>query len=81
MGLERTKVAVAAWDADKPRRDALWSAAMTNEAVYAAQADEKTEADKVREAFFEDTKDVNSRDHAALIHPDDPWLRRLLSKP
>ena len=74
----RTREAVAAYDTQKPRLDALMFDSLTEDAVWAAVAAEKAEADKVREAFFEDTQHVNSRDHAKLIGPDDPWIRRLI---
>jgi hypothetical protein len=73
-----TRKALEAYDAEKPRLDALMFESMTEEAVWAAVAAEKAEADKVREAFFQDTRHVNSRDHAALIGPNDPWVRRLI---
>lgn len=74
----RTREALKVYDADTPRRDKLWNDAMTNEAVYAAQAEDKVAADKVREAFAEDTKHVNSRERAFLVSPNDPWLRRIV---
>lgn len=78
LDLTRTKAAVAVYDADKPRRDALWEAAETAEAVFAAQAEEKVAENRVREAFALDTADRNTKSQAYLVHPDDPWLRRLL---
>lgn len=77
--MENTIKASKAYDEDKPRRDALWDSAATNEDVRAAVAEDERAADDVRAAFFEDTKDVNSRDRAFLVHPDDPWLRKLAS--
>jgi hypothetical protein len=76
----RTREALEAYDADTARRDALWDAAETNEDVYAAEAEDKKAADLVREAFAEDTKNVNSRDRAFLVGPNDPWLRGLVAK-
>jgi len=74
---DRTKEALQVFDATRPARDAKWDAALTNEDVYAAQAEDKQAADVVREAFAEDTREVNSRAQAFLVSPDDPWLRRL----
>lgn len=76
----RTRQALQAYDAEKPSIAALFELAMTNEEVEFAVKAEKEEADKVREAFFEDTKEVNSRDHAKLVHPNDPWLRAVVAK-
>jgi len=76
----RTREALQVYDAAKPSIKALWELAMTNEEVEFAQKAEKEEADKVREAFFLDTQEVNSRDHAMLVSPNDPWLRNLVAK-
>jgi len=68
--LERTAQAVREYD----RVNAGYRAngKMTLEEVEAALR-------KVREAFAEDTKDINSRDNAMLVHPDgDGWLRKML---
>jgi len=78
--LRRTKEALAVYDADNPRRDALWDAVQTEEDVYAAEAEDKAAADKVREAFALDTQHVNSRDRAFLVGPNDPWLRGMVAK-
>lgn len=80
MGFDRTREAVRVYDADKPRRNALWEAATTNEGVLAAQAEDRAAEDKVRESFALDTADVNTRSQAFLVHPDDPWLRKLLER-
>jgi len=74
-----TRAAVKVYDADKPRLDALWSAAMTPAEFRHAQSEDEKAADLVREAFFQDTKDVNSRDHAKLVHPDDAFVRHLIA--
>ena len=80
LDLTRTKAAVALWDAQKPVFDTLLEDALTNEdvlawgmALYASQL-------QVGQAFFEDTKDRNSQSCVPIVHPDDPWLRRLLAK-
>jgi len=71
-----TRAAVIAFDADRPRRDALWDAVETEADFILAVATDREAADKVREAFAEDTKDYNSRARAFLIHPDDENIRR-----
>jgi hypothetical protein len=77
--LPRTRSALEIYDAGKSERHAVWDAVETNEDVWACVARDKEAADLVREAFAEDTAHVNSRDRAFLIHPDDPWVRRLAS--
>ncbi len=77
----RTRAAIAAWDAGARARYECWLAVSTKEELRAAMAREKEEADLVREAFAEDTAHVNSRDNAFLVHPDDPWLRRVVGAP
>ena len=78
--LPRTRLAVAEYDAGEPARYARMMATRTNDEVWAAVAADKAAADKVREAFAEDTKEINSRDRAFLVHPCDPWLRRSLNR-
>jgi len=78
--LPRTRLAVATYDAGEPARHARMMSSRTNDEVWAAVAEEKADADKVREAFAEDTKEINTRSNAFLVHPDDPWLRRILEK-
>lgn len=79
-GMERTKAALAVYDGGKSEREALLDRAESNEDVWAWVAMEKAAADLVREAFAADSAHVNSRDRAFLVHPDDPWLRRLVVK-
>lgn len=71
----KTRAALAAYDADTPRRDALWTHEMSASDVHAAQAAELAAVNKVREAFAEDTAEINSRERAFLVHPQDSWLR------
>jgi hypothetical protein len=73
--LKRTKLAVDAWDSTFETRMNMYVGAETPRDVYRAQAFERLLANYVREAFAEDTKDVNSRERAFLIHPDDTQFR------
>jgi hypothetical protein len=77
---ERTKAAVDAWDVGREARAARFEAATTAEEVAAAEAAEAAELRAFHEAFYEDTKEVNAREAALLVHPDDPWLRGLLAR-
>lgn len=80
MSFERTRAAVAKYDAAKPELSRAYSASMTLREFRAAAAQEKVLVDEVRAAFFEDTKHVNSKDRAYLVHPDDPHVRRWLGQ-
>ena len=80
LDLTHTKAAVVTWDDSQPELDARLEAATTNEEVYAWQAAEDKLRLQVGQAFFADTKDRNSLSCIPCIHPDDPWLRRLLKK-
>lgn len=72
--------ALRVWDATKPDREKVWDNAIAGlvELKQAEDEDAKAQA-LVHAAFHEDTKHVNSLDRCRLVHPDDPWLRRLVS--
>lgn len=76
-----TKQALRVYDAHRIVRNALWEAASVGEIfdIYVAEQADKEAEDLVRQAFYEDTKEFNSKDHCKLIHPDDPWLRRVVN--
>ena len=78
--MKRTQGALQTYDEDRPRRDALWDQVQTNADVERCRHEDELAADRVREAFFEDTQHVNTRDRAFLVHPNDPWLRRIVAK-
>lgn len=80
LDLTHTKAAIVTWDDSQAELDARLEANMTNEEVFAWQADVEALRLQVGQAFYEDTKDRNSPSVVALINPDDPWLRRLLKK-
>ena len=76
----RTREALRVYDEGKPERDELWEAVVDDASYMVAQAAETPAVEQVILAFFEDTKHINSLDRCKLIHPNDPWLRRLLAK-
>ena len=78
--LDRTAKALAVYDSEKAGLTAKMAAAMTNDAVWDVVAEIRASENRVREAFALDTADVNPRDRAMLVHPDDPWLRRQVAK-
>jgi hypothetical protein len=61
LDLTRSKAALAAFDADEPRRLAVLEAVKTDADFAAFEAMEKAEEMKVKQAFYEDTADRNSR--------------------
>lgn len=60
--LSRSKAALEEYDRTQPERDAMILNARTNEDVAAWQKAEDDAITKVRDAFWEDTKDRNSRE-------------------
>lgn len=67
--------ALTEYDRTAPARQVKWDAVQTNEDVNACLAMDKEADDKVREAFYQDTKDRNSKDRAYLVSPNELWLR------
>jgi hypothetical protein len=60
--LTRTKEALAVYDAGGDERDAMLGRSETNDDVKAWEQAVKEAGDKVRLAFWEDTRDRNSKD-------------------
>jgi hypothetical protein len=60
------RAALAEFDAGQPALDAAWEAADTNEAVRACADAQDAALIKVREAFYEATKDRNNWGQAKL---------------
>jgi len=74
----RTQEALRVYDAGKTDREARFASASTTAELEAALSAETAAARVVSEAFAEDTRHINSRENAMLVHPDDPWLRALM---
>ncbi len=73
-----TRKAISEYDARRTARNALYSNAKTIEDLEHAVSTNRTAVERVRSAFYKDTKDRNNPDQARLVHPDDPWLRSLV---
>lgn len=71
--MKRTREAIAAWDTLQEELEH----ATTQERLDVYLKLEEAQLAKVREAFALDTADINSRENAMLVHPRDPWLRRV----
>ena len=70
-----TKVALEEYDMGQPKRQRLYDAAGTDEEVRTWETREKEDLDKVRRAFFEDTKHHNSLDNCMIV--DLKFLRKM----
>lgn len=77
LHLPKTKAALAAWDALQPEWENIKTT--TNNEVYALMAKETAALTALREAFFEETKDRNTKGQAVAIEPSQ-WLRKLVAK-
>ncbi len=77
---KRTIAALAVYDREAADRDKAWDAATTAIDVDSATEADQVAADRVREAFALDTCQVNDRDQAFLVQPNDPWLRALVAR-
>lgn len=67
---EHSRKAIAAYDAGIDARYQQMIDARTNTDVEKACEEERAARAKLSEALFEDTKDRNSRDNCALVHPN-----------
>lgn len=74
----RTRAAVDAYRATD--WEVRYEDAETNEQVEAIQTEEDRMVAVVREEFAIESSHVNSADRAKLVHPNDPWLRKLIAK-
>lgn len=78
---KRTKAAILKWERTRPERDREWNAVQTDADVDRCQALDERARLLVGAAFYEETKDINRPWVAQLVHPADPWLRRLAGLP
>lgn len=72
---ENTAKALAVFDAGKPARDEAWSQINNDTDVANVEADELAALRLVQEAFYEDTKHINSLDHC--YRADLQFMRRM----
>ena len=72
--LVHTRAALKTYNETRKERDDYLDAAETDGEVYKWNLMEKAALDKVREAFFEDTKDRNSKDNCMIL--DLPTLEK-----
>lgn len=71
-----TKAALEKYDSTQSDRDFLWENPKSDWDVLHAQNQDQDAIDRVREAFYEDTKDRNSRDNCRVVKLG--WLRALV---
>lgn len=75
---EKTRAAAVEWDAGRAAREKAWEDSVSLEEMDEVEKKQNEELRKFRDAFFEDTKHTNSREHCDLVHPDDKFIRELL---
>jgi len=75
---EKTRAAVAKWDSARDERNRRWETCETLEEMDEIEKSQNEELKEFRDAFFEDTKHTNSREHCDLVHPDGQFIRDLL---
>lgn len=74
---DNTRKALIEFDAGAAERQRLWDSIESNQDVEAAVAADNAAKNKVREAFYEDTKDINSKENCMCVEVD--FMRRLAS--
>lgn len=79
LKLPKTKAAVAAADAAQAAFMAALPCETFRESWCLLRAAERAD-EAVGAAFAEETADRNNLATAKLVHPKDPWLRRMVEK-
>lgn len=74
----RTREALQLYDNRRVVREKCWMNVLGHAGLIKAEQNDKSDVTRVQLAFYEDTKEFNTRENCALIDPDDPWLRRLV---
>ncbi len=72
-----TRAALEVYDAGIPIRDAAWNKVESDADVFAAGKADQDALALVQSAFYEDTKDINSRANCSHIHITD--ARRMIA--
>lgn len=67
----RSRAALAEWEEGKPARDRLWATIGSEVEITDAMNVEDEAAKKVKLAFYEDTKHINSLEDVMNIHVQD----------
>lgn len=78
LRLDNTVRALAWYDSTQPARDAKGESVETDRDVELWMAEERLALNTVRNAFFEDTKDRNSRSGCDVVSLS--FIRELVSK-
>lgn len=71
MDFPNARAALEVWLQGQDDRSRAWDRVECNDDVWAAERADNEALAKVQEAFFEDTKPINSLDHCRLIHITD----------
>lgn len=72
---ENTRKALQEFDETAAQRAQAWSVVETNDEVGACEVADNAALNKVREAYYLDTKDINSKDNCMRV--DLEFMRRM----
>lgn len=79
MSFDHTRAALAVYDAGAAERSGMWDQVQTNEDVAVIEREENKALRLVQDAFFKDTKHINSREHCRRA--DLAFMRRMAALP
>ena len=71
-----TRAAMKVFDADLPRRVELWRHSQTNKDIHIADKEDELALNKVRKAFFKDTKEFNLKSECMRV--PEKFMRKVL---
>lgn len=75
---ERTRKALELYAESRPARAKLWDEALDTQGVRKAEHADSKALTELQNAFYEDTKDVNTRSHCACVPASD--IERLVAR-
>lgn len=73
---DNSRAALAKYDEGQAERAGAWRRVETNEDIIKCEAMDDAAKHLVQDAYYEDTKHLNSRANCRRIHPDD--VRRII---
>lgn len=78
MAFDNTRAALVEFEKGEPKRSKLWDKAHSMKGVEAAEKADAVALRKVQEAFYLDTKDINS--HSNCLTVGIKYLREIADK-
>ena len=73
-----TAEALRVWDESLPVREENWENVVDLPTLKHAEDEDGKAMELVHQAFHADTKEFNNIEQCRLIHPDDPFIRRIV---